>query len=106
MPTADLVRADHVAALASDDLVAAQRLWATVDSPWVTGDDRSLFRTALEPLRRLDPAVVLSTHLPPARGAASRLLDVLEAAPDADPFVGPDQAVLAQLLASMEPVAA
>ena len=87
----------------TDDLVAAQRLWATVDSPWVSGVDRNAFRASLQPLRQLDPSVVLCTHLPPAHAAAARLLDTLETAPDADPFMGPDQAALEALLAEFEP---
>jgi hypothetical protein len=47
----------------------------------------------------------LCTHLPPAHSAAARLLDTLQAAPDADPFMGPDQAALEALLAEFEPAA-
>lgn len=103
MTSPDLVEADDIAAVPDDDLIAGQRLWATVDSPWVTGVDRNRFRASLEPLRRLDPPVVLSSHLPPAHAAMAQLLTTLEGAPDADPFVGPDQAALEALLAQMEP---
>ena len=103
MPDADLVWADDIAAIPAEDLAAAQRLWATVDSPWITGVDRAAFRASLDPLRRLDPAVLLSTHLPPARAAAHRLLDMVAAAPDTPPFVGPDQAALEALLAGFAP---
>ena len=103
MPDADLARAEDIAAVPTGDLEAAQRLWATVDSPWVAGVDRAAFAASLEPLRRLDPAVVLSTHLPPARAAAHRLLDTVAAAPDAPAFVGPDQAALEALLAGFAP---
>jgi hypothetical protein len=102
----ELVEVEDIAALPADDLLAGQRIWVTADSPWVAGVDRTLFRSALEPLRKLDPPLVLSTHLPPARGAITRLLDMLAAAPDADAFVGPDQAALEQMLAQMEPVPA
>ena len=87
----------------TDDLVAAQRLWAAVNSPWVHGVDRDAFRASLQPLRQLDPSVVLCTHLPPAHGAVGQLPDTLETAPDADPFMGPDQAALEALLAEFEP---
>ena len=103
MATAELAAAQDIRDVPDDDLLAGQRLWATVDSPWVTSVDRTAFRASLDPLRRLDPPVVLCTHLPPAHGAAARLLDTLEGAPDADPFVGPDQAALEALLAQMEP---
>jgi hypothetical protein len=104
--TADTVNVEDVRDIASDDLLAAQRLWVTVDSPWVAGVDRNRFAASLEPLRALDPAVVLSTHLPPARGAMPALLDMLAGTPEADPFVGPDQAVLEQLLAGFAPASA
>lgn len=106
MTSAEAVQAEDVRELPQDELVAAQRLWATVDSPWVLGVDRPAFRASLQPLRAMDPSLVLSSHLPPARSAMPALLDVLAAAPDADPFVGPDQAALDALLASFEPLPA
>ncbi len=106
MASADLISVDDIAAVTHEDLVAAQRLWATVDSPWVTTVDRKTFRASLEPLRRLDPPVVLSSHLPPAHEATTQLLDTLETAPEAEQFVGPDQAALEALLAQFEPTAA
>ena len=65
----------------------------------MAGVDRVAFAASLEPLRRLDPSVILSTHLPPARSATASLLDMLAGAPDADPFVGPDQPALEAMLA-------
>lgn len=103
MATAELTAVEDIRDVPYDDLIAGQRLWATVDSPWVTGVDRSAFRASLEPLRQLNPPVVLCTHLPPARAASAGLLDTLEGAPDADPFTGPDQAALEAMLAEMEP---
>lgn len=102
--TAELAVAQDVAEVAADDLMAAQRLWAAVDSPWVAGVDRGAFTASLEPLRRLDPPVVLSSHLPAARSAMPRLLQMLAGAPDAEPFEGPDQAALEAMLAEMEPL--
>ena len=81
-------------------ITAGQRLWVTVDSPWVAGLDRDRFATSLAPLRAMDPEVVLSTHLPPARNAMPQLLEMLDATPDADAFVGPDQAMLEAMLAA------
>jgi glyoxylase-like metal-dependent hydrolase (beta-lactamase superfamily II) len=103
MASAELTAVEDIGEVPHDDLIAGQRLWATVDSPWVSRVDRSAFATSLEPLRRLDPPVVLCTHLPAARGAAASLLDTLADAPDADPFVGPDQAALEAMLAELEP---
>ncbi|HUR14248.1 MAG TPA: MBL fold metallo-hydrolase [Mycobacteriales bacterium] len=106
MPSADAVRSEDIRDLSGDDLLAAQHLWVAVDSPWVAGLDRSRFSASLQPLRAMDPSVVLSTHLPPARGAMPRLVEMLDKAPDAEPFVGPDQAALEQLLAGFEPAPA
>lgn len=102
----EFVTADDIQAVPHDDLVAAQRLWVSVDSPWVAQVDRGRFGESLEPLRRLDPSLVLSTHLPPARNAMPRLLEMLETTPETSPFVGPDQEALAAMLASFEPVGA
>lgn len=103
MADATLAGAPDVEAVPLGDLVPAQRMWTTVDSPWVTGVDRAGFAEALQPLRRLDAPLVLSTHLPPALGRSTQLLDVLATTPDADPFVGPDQAALQAMLAGLEP---
>jgi hypothetical protein len=54
----------------------------------------------------MDPEVILSTHLPPAIGRTPEFLDMLADAPQADPFVGPDQRALEEMLASFEPVVA
>jgi hypothetical protein len=53
----------------------------------------------------LDPELVLSTHLPPASGRLSNMLDTLAMAPTAMPFVGPDQQALEAMLASLTPPA-
>lgn len=103
LSSAELTQVDDVADVPRADLVAAQHLWATVDSPWVHSLDRRALADAVEPLRRLDPPLVLSTHLPAAHDAFPQLLAMLLDAPDAAPFVGPDQAALEQLLAQFEP---
>lgn len=103
MASADQAAVEDIGTLPADDLLAGQRLWATVDSPWVTSVNRAAFRASLQPLRELDPSVVLCTHLPPAHAATTQLLDTLATAPDADPFMGPDQTALEKLLAELEP---
>ena len=75
-------------------------LWATVDSPWLHKVDRAAFARELDAIASLAPTMVLSSHLPAASGAMTeRLLSSLSAAPDASPFVGPDQAALEQMMA-------
>jgi hypothetical protein len=45
------------------------------------------------------------THLPPAVGCLEDLLSVLREASDADPFIGPDQRALEEVLADFAPAA-
>jgi glyoxylase-like metal-dependent hydrolase (beta-lactamase superfamily II) len=99
MPTAAIATCDSVADLATANLRASQLLWAAFDSPWVHMVDREAFADSLTALRDLDPSLVLSTHLPPVAGRLDELLHTLAAAPDAEPFVGPDQAKLERMLA-------
>jgi ODP family beta lactamase len=85
----------------SRDLADGMHLWSTIDSPWVTYTDRAHFDGALADLRRLGARRVLSAHLPPAHGLTGRLLDNLATVRDGTPWVGPDQAALDHLLASV-----
>jgi len=93
----------HNAADLSDaELREGQVFWATVDSPWLHKTDTALLAKELNAIREMDPALILSSHLPAAPGSmVERLLASLEAVPTAQPFVGPDQAALEQLLARM-----
>lgn len=83
-------------------LQAGQVRWATIDSAWVHDVDRGSYGLALDELRSLEPTMVCSSHLPPAPGAMLDLfVDSLAMTPDADRFVGPDQAALEAMLAGM-----
>ncbi len=88
--------------ISDEDLLQGQVFWATVDSPWLHNVDPVLFAKKLNTVREMDPSLVLSSHLPAASGSSlERLLASLEAAPTAQPFVGPDQAALEQMLLEM-----
>ena len=88
--------------LSDDELRQAQILWATIDSPWLHKADPAVLAKELNVVRQMNPTMVLSSHLPVASGAMTeRLLGSLEATPAAQPFVGPDQAALEQMLAQM-----
>ncbi|MFF5502822.1 MBL fold metallo-hydrolase [Streptomyces roseolus] len=106
MPTAELAESGHASDLKPEELRASQLLWATLDSPWVHLVDPEKYRATLAPLREANPEIVLCTHLPPAVRMTDRMLETLAAAPDSDPFVGPDQAALEAMLKSFEPGAA
>jgi flavorubredoxin len=85
--------------LSDAELHHGQVFWGTADSSWLHHVDRAAFGAALDRIRALVPTMVLSSHLPAARGdSLERLLGALAAIPDAPPFVGPDQAALEQML--------
>jgi flavorubredoxin len=88
--------------VSDDALRQGQVFWATVDSSWLHHVDRAAFASELNRIRALEPAMVLSSHLPPAQGSSlERLLAALAQVPDAPAFVGPDQAALEQMLAGV-----
>jgi flavorubredoxin len=88
--------------LSEKDLREGQIMWATIDSPWLKKVDRDAFARELDSIRSMAPKMVLSSHLPAAPGEMTdRLLASLAAAPAAQPFVGPDQAALEQMLKQM-----
>lgn len=72
--------------------------WATVDAPWLHLVDRTTFGERLNRVREIAPNLVLGNHLPVARGMTEELLGYLAGAPDAEPFVGPDQPALEAML--------
>ncbi len=83
-------------------LRAGMQTWAGVDAPWLQVADNAKFGASLERIRRLQPARILSSHLPPADG---RMLDTLLAnlveTPSHPPFIGPDQAALEAMMAAV-----
>ena len=107
--TGTLFSADAFGALASGpsshasdidpaELTEGMIMWSTVDAPWVGDVDRGAFEASLDDIERLSPELVLGSHLPPAAGMLDVLLGILARVPDADPWVGPDQAALEAIL--------
>ena len=92
----------NAADLSEQDLREGQLFWATVDSPWLHKVDEGIFARELDGIRKMQPKMVLSSHLPAADGRMTeKLIASLSAAPKAQPFVGPDQAALEQMLKEM-----
>jgi len=84
-----------------EELLEGQRLWTSIDSPWLHNVDRQRFGGELKRIGELEPSWILSSHLPPAKGMTETLLDSLAGVPDSQPFVGPNQAALTAMLAQM-----
>ena len=94
--------AESAVDIPAQELREGQTLWATVDSPWLHNVDEGRFASALNRIREMAPRMVLSSHLPAAPGSmASQFLECLAAAPKAQPFVGPDQPALQEMLKEM-----
>ena len=103
LPTAELASSTDARAVPAADLRAAQLLWAAVDSPWVHTAKSDRYLRTIQALQAINPDVILSSHLPAASQLGAPFLDMLAAAPDTDPFIGPDQHALQQMLATFEP---
>ncbi|HEX6500180.1 MAG TPA: MBL fold metallo-hydrolase [Micromonosporaceae bacterium] len=103
LPTAELVDITDVRAVPAADLRAAQLFWAAVDSPWVHMVDVDKYLRTVRDVQGIHPDAIFSTHLPPAIGVEGQMFDMLAEAPDANPFVGPDQRALEELLATFQP---
>jgi flavorubredoxin len=92
----------NAADLSDKDLFEGQVFWATVDSPWLHKVNESAFAKELKAIKSMDAKMILSSHLPAASSdMTDRLIRALEAAPTAQPFVGPDQAALEAMLREM-----
>jgi flavorubredoxin len=89
---------ESAAEIPPEDLRQGMVTWTTADSPWLHAIDAAKFMNTLNLIRDMSPAVILSSHLPPAHGMTDTLLDYLAAVPTAEPFVGPDQPALEAML--------
>ena len=88
--------------LTEEELRQGQMFWVMADSPWLCKVDEAVLVKDLDALRAFSPSHILSSHLPAASGASlGPMLDSLRAARLSTPFVGPDQAALVEMMASM-----
>ena len=93
--------AETAEAIAVEELRQGQVLWTRIDSPWLHKIDHAKLAADLNVVRQMEPTHILSSHLPPASGLTEVFLSSIAAVPDADPFVGPNQAALTAMLAGM-----
>lgn len=92
----------NAADLSEKDLREGQVFWATVDSPWLHKADAGVLARELKAIQSMDAKMILSSHLPAAKGdMTDRLIAHLAEAPSAQPFAPPDQAALEQMLKGM-----
>ena len=77
--------------------------WMSLDSPWTRLLDAEQWDRVLDEVRRLAPQMILSSHLPAARGTLENFLGIVRSLREADPFVPPDNAAFQQMLAMMGP---
>ena len=92
---------EDIDAFAEDELVGGMVAWTTFDSPWTHLTDRALFAGTLDDVRKLEPACVLPSHLPPVIGRVDQLLKVVASVPDAEPFTAPDAATFREIAAAL-----
>jgi flavorubredoxin len=81
-----------------EELRQGMLAWSRVDAPWLGDIDPARFARNLESVRDLDPDMLVSSHLPPARRMLDTLIAHLKDAPHAAPFVGPDQAAFEAMM--------
>jgi hypothetical protein len=66
------------AEFSEDELRQGILAWESFDSPWVALAEGEKFVKLLGGVRTLAPELILSSHLPPARGMTDQLLDVAD----------------------------
>lgn len=72
-----------------DNLRDGLLAWAGIDAPWLEIADRTALEQSMQDIVRLNPATIISAHLPVARGVTERLARIVTEAycrrPAADP---------------------
>ena len=92
---------EDAADVPKDDLARGFHIWHSIDQPWLHIVDQDKFADVLNRVRELEPETILSSHLPPASDMNDEFLKLMQALPDSEPFVGPNQADLEAMLAQM-----
>lgn len=90
--------AEDVNDIREQELREGQTLWATIDAPWLHTIDQAKLGAQLKEIQRMNPSYILSAHLPTARGKTEQLLETLAETPNAQPFLGPNQAALESMI--------
>jgi hypothetical protein len=94
------VEAEDAADVAPEALEGGIVGWAASDAPWLHLVDEAKLAQRLSVIRDMDPTMVLSAHLPPARGMNDVLLSAIAHVPSSPEAQGPTQADLEAMLAA------
>jgi len=84
-----------------EELFHGMITWAKADTPWLHSVDPDKFSQGLDKIRQMNPKLILSSHLPPARRKTEQFLKILADIPASEPWVAPNQVALEQMLAQM-----
>jgi len=84
--------------IAESDLTQGMAGWASLDNPWVHMVRPGEFSQTLDRIRRINPKMIFSAHLPPAAGKTEQFLELLATIPSSTPSIAPNQAALEQIL--------
>lgn len=98
LPSLDAASVTDAREIPEDVLSEGQVSWAAIESPWAHDLVHDRFADALDRVRRVEPEVICSSHLPPVRGHIDPFLKTLARVPDAEPFVPPNQRDLEEML--------
>jgi len=90
------------AKLAETDLIRGMGAWSKADSPWIHLSDPAKFGKELDKVRRMNPDLILSSHLAPVRNRTERFLELLAGLADSEPFVAPNQSALEAIITQMK----
>lgn len=96
---------DQAGGYSDEELAAGMLTWGSFDDPWVAHYDRNMWDGLLARARAMDAELVLSSHLPPAKGLLDQMLQTLAGLPDVAPFVPPDHTAFAQIAAALSAAA-
>ena len=80
-------------------MTASSCTWSAIDAPWLGMIDQQSFGRVLSDIERLDPAAIISGHLPVARNVTGRILGAVQAAVGGGRIAAPDHDTVERLMA-------
>jgi ODP family beta lactamase len=95
--------AEDARAVKPGALKEGMSIWAGIDAPWLGSLDETAFGRTLDRIERLDPATIISGHLPEAAGMTRTLVSYLDGIRSTGPADGPDHALIDQIVAESAP---